>query len=174
MAVQIPQTSVTVSPQVAYAGLVGDGAPVVAASLANANASAEIPFGCMVKRHATSFDLCDVLGATSDKLAGIVIHAQDYQRTNELGSTGIKPKTVMSVLEQGHIWVVCDEAVVPGDAVRVRTSAAGGGLGTFRKSAVAGNSINISTFAQWVDYDSTSGLALLSIDMRQSASAVAD
>jgi hypothetical protein len=107
----------------------------------NAEASALIIPGRLVQENATGNGVLN-LTAANNLLAGIVIHEHSFVRDVETvlspAPGGVNPGKMMSVLEAGEIYVITDEAVTPADPVRFRISAAGGGLGTFRKTAAAG------------------------------------
>lgn len=156
----------------AFAGMLADSKFSDIVSYIQAEASAEIPFGSMVK-HGTLDGDAKALAATSDKLAGIVVHAHNYAKDTELGTTGLKPKAQLNVLRSGRIWVAVEEAVAVGGAVRTR-AVAPGTLGVFRTTADAGKSIDISKFARFLTSTSGAGFALLEIDMSGAANATAD
>lgn len=131
-----PQTSVVVQQAVAFAGLAADTASMRdAKSYTNAEASAEIPFGLLVIQ-GTAADEAKIPSAQADVGVGIVLHSHAYQKDNELGTTGLKPKVVMSALTRGRVWVTTDEAITLASLPRVRMS--GAGAGTFRATASAG------------------------------------
>lgn len=170
----MPQTSVSITPSVAFAGMVGDSELTKnARSYVSAEASAEIQFGIMVKQ-GTGDDQCLLPTATTDKFVGVTLHSHAYDKDTELGTLGLKPKVAVNALQQGTVWVVVDEAVSPADAVRVRVTSAGGAVGTFRKTAVGGQSVNISGFARWLSTTTGAGLALLQLDMSGRQSGTAD
>lgn len=137
-------------------------------------ASAEIPFGVMVKRGAADGDV-QLLTATNNVLAGIVVHQDGLQRDVQIGSTGIKPGVSLGVLQQGCIWVYSETAVNPTTAVRVRAVAAGAEVpGQFRATADTTDTVDISAFARWRSTTAGAGIAQLEIDMNGAAGAVAD
>lgn len=175
----LPQTSVA-NPAIAVAGMLADdslGKDVL--SKINGEASAEIPFGVMVAKGSAD-DECLKLAATSDKLVGVVVYGPAYARsvgstTLELGTTGLTPNTLMDVLNVGRIYVFPEEAVTPASAVRVRAVAAGAEVaGAFRATADSTDCIDISKFARWLTSGSSTVPAVVEIDMRNAALAVAD
>lgn len=150
---------------------------------ANAEASAEMPFGIMVVRDTVNSgqeDNCILLPHTSAAaaaplLAGITVHQHTFAKDTQLGSTGVKPTNALAVLRRGRIYVLPEESVSPGDAVRVRVVTAGAEVkGAFRKSADATDCVDISKFAQWVTSGSSSVPAVLEIDMVGQSQATAD
>jgi hypothetical protein len=166
------QTSVSVQQGIAFAGMVGDtGQMADAKSYTSAEASAEIPFGLAVVQ-GTNPDEALIPAANTNLLLGIVLHSHAFQKDNELGTTGLKPKVVFSVRTRGRVWVTVDEAVALTDAVRVRMS--GAGAGTFRKTSSAGVTKDISKLARWMSTTSGAGVALLEIDVNNRAEGTND
>jgi len=110
----------------------------------NAEASAEIPFGTVVK-HGTLIGDALQLTSTADRLAGVAIHRYNYVPGIEVNATtgDLLPNADFDVLEYAGsgIMVTVDEAVTEASPVRVRVTAAGGGRGTFRTGAVAAATI---------------------------------
>lgn len=180
MTVQIPQTSVSTTISAPYAGLVSDVGNKHIASGVSAEASAEIPFGVAVLRDATNKDTGRVLPHTSAavsaaRFAGVIAHSHAYAKDSELGTVGLKPKTTLQVMERGRIWVLPEEAVTPGDAVRFRAVATGGEqAGRFRTTADATDCVNISSFARWVTSGNSTTPAELEFDIVNAALATAD
>lgn len=160
----------------AQAGTIADPSFVKHAdSLRNDHASAEIPFGVMVAASSDPGDGALPLTATDNVLAGIVVYDHAYARLAELGDTGLKPDVVMTVLKRGRIYVLPEETVVPGGAVRVRAVVTGSEVaGAFRTTADSTDCIDISAFARWVRGGSSSSPAVLEIDMLFAQTAVAD
>jgi hypothetical protein len=161
-----PQTSVSIQQGVAFDGMLGDASMLKdCRSYVNEEASAEIPFGVMVAQ-GTGDDGCLKLAATSDKLIGIVVHSHSYQKDNELGSTGLKPTVVLSVLTRGKIWVPVEEAVTPASDVLVRAVAGGSEVaGAFRDTADSTDCIDISSWARYLTSTTAAGRALLEFDV---------
>lgn len=167
-----PQTSVSQTQGGPFAGMLSSSHPDQSDSYVSEEASAEIPFGTMVKQ-GTAENGALKCTATSNVLAGIVVHSHGYAKDTELGSTGLKPKVNLRLLQKGRVWVPVEEAVVPGDAVRVRVVAGGGETaGAFRKAADSTDCIDISKFARWITGGSS--VAELEIDLSNRASGVAD
>ncbi len=140
--------------------------------------SAEIPFGVMVCQ-GTEDDgvllLHTSAAAMATKLKGVSVFGQGYAKNTELGDTGFKPKCTFDVLNKGRVYVLVEEAVAPGDAVRVRAVAAGLEVkGAFRTTADSTDCVDISAFAKWIRGAAEDGLAVVEIDMTSSALAVAD
>lgn len=174
------QTSVDY-PDIAIAGMLADSDPASRIEgRVNREASAEIPFGVMVVRDGTYKNdgavKCHTTAAASEQiLAGIVVHQHDLAQPEELGDTGVKPKAVLRLLRRGRIYVLPEETVTVGDAVRVRAVAAGNEVaGAFRTTADGTDCIDISKFARWVRGGSTTVPAVLEIDMVGAGNALAD
>src|SRR5574343_1394729 len=103
------QTSYTLSPAAAYAGLV-DRADLVVAKL-QGEASAEIALGYAVKLHATERNLVVLPSAQGDKIYGIVCRTHIYSQTVDIGTTGAKPGAGLNIMRRGRIWVTAEDAV---------------------------------------------------------------
>lgn len=151
----------------------------------SSEATNQIAFGTCVKEGATKGVNCLALaGQASTVLVGIVPYASAYQVGKELGTVadangnlGLLPLVDVSIKRRGQLWVQIDEDVSAGDAVKVRTAAVGGGVGpgTFRKTAVGGNTIDLSKFAKWVGVNLlANGFGLLEFDFTMSAGATND
>lgn len=184
------QTSVSSALAIGVAGL-SVGSDNKSRPKVSAEASAGIPFGVMVAIDATNEDGGAVLLNTSaaamaanGKLAGVVMFDHNYDRTSELDTDGnLKPKTSFEVMTSGRCLVRVEDAVDPGDAVRVRVvtgGAAGYGAagaetkGAFRAAADSTDCVDISKFAQWRSSAAIGELAELEFDMTMVALAVAD
>jgi hypothetical protein len=170
----VPFTSVQQSTAGVFAGMLADGHPTEFDSFVSEEASAEIPFGVMVKQ-GTADNGALKLTATSNKLVGLVVHTHGYAKDNELGSTGLKPKTTLKVLTKGRAWVKVEEAVTPSSAVKVRAVASGGEVaGAFRDTADSTDCIDCSAFMRYVTSAAADGFAMVDIDMSGRNDAVAD
>lgn len=128
----------------AFAGMKADLTFDYVRSYAQAEASAEIPFGVAVMQGATDNSALLPTSATTSKFLGVVLHSHVYDST-QLGDTGVKPKNVLSVLSRGTVYVQVEEAVVVGDRpfVRYATGAGGSQKGAFRKSADTATAVEL-------------------------------
>lgn len=170
----VPFTSVKQAIGAAIAGMLADTKLVEIDSFVSEEASAEIPFGVMVKQ-GTADNGALKLTATSNKLVGLVVHDHSYAKDTELGSTGLKPKTTLRVMTKGRAWVTVEEAVTPASAVKVRAVAGGSEVaGAFRDTADSTDCIDISAFARYLTTAGAGELALLDLDMSGRNDAVAD
>ena len=174
----MPQTSVTAMPEAVEGLLADDSLTKDCLPATSEEASAEIPFGVMVCQ-GTEDDGVLLLNTSSasmaTKLKGVTVFGQGYAKPQELGDTGFKPKCTFDVLNKGRIYVMVEEAVAPGNAVRVRAVAAGAEVkGAFRTTADGTDTVDISKFAKWIRSAAEDGLAVVEIDMTMSALAVAD
>lgn len=173
------QTSVTY-PDIAFPGMVADNGQTHRVGKRNAEASAEIAFGLAVVRDATDKDGSVVLPHTSAAAAaplleGIVTSQHIYDPDLQLGDTGVKPGLIVYVARRGRVYVTPEQAVAPGDAVRVRVVATGDEKkGAFRKDADSTDCVDISAFAQWRTTGSATKPAELEFDFLHAKSAVAD
>ena len=168
------QTSVASAMSLPFPGVIIE--ELLSCTLTSAEASAEIPFGVMVQGGASD-DLALLLaGAAATDLMGIVGHSHRFAKTNELGTSGLKPKVTFKGLRKGTLWVISEEAVTPQSTVRVRHTAGAGGttLGQFRVAAVANETFNISSFARWRTSANALQPAKLEIDMTNASGVTAD
>lgn len=136
----MPQTSVSASMPKAFPGMKGDSRKDGHdRSYYNSEASAEMPFGICVAQGSAD-DAAILPAAASAKLVGVIIHSHTYDSRVDFGTTGLKPKTTLSVMSKGSIWVLVEQAVTRGDIgyVRIGTSANDGTKtqkGAWRKDA---------------------------------------
>lgn len=162
------QTTYLARMPVAFAGMKADSGEDDCVTRANAEASAEIPFGVAVCRQTTSDTKVILPAASGDiaNLAGVVVHSHEYAPNVEIGTTGVKPKVPMAVMQRGRIWVTVEEAVAVGDRafVRFATGAGGSQKGAFRKSADTATAAECKGMV-YRSAASASGLAILEIDM---------
>ena len=144
------------------------------ATRVSTEASAEMRFGIMVAESATERG-CELINASNDVLAGIVVHSHAYAKPEQVGDTGIKPKQPVGVMQIGAIWVLTEgTAPIKTDHVRVRAVAAGAEVaGAFRVAADSTDCIDITAFAHWTGRVGTN-CAEVVIDMTNRALAVAD
>jgi len=176
----MPQTSVADNMTVGIVGALADANLASVDSRVNEEASAEMPFGIMVVRgtdKATDALLLHTSAAASDSLlAGVVVYSAAYAKPEELGDDGVKPNMTVGLLQKGRIYVLPEEAVAPGDAVRVRAVVSGSEqAGAFRTTADdTDDCIDISKFARWITSGSSTVPAVLEIDMSGAADALAD
>jgi len=175
------QDAVATSPAVGVAGDIADLSTVKSGLIDAATseeASAEIPFGTMVIQGTGDhgcLKLHTSAAAMEQLLLGIAVRSHDFARGSELGDTGLKPGATFGVGRRGRFWVVPEDAVAPGDPVRVRAVVAGNEVkGAFLTAADSTDAIDISAFAQWKTSADAGELAVVEIDMTNSALAVAD
>jgi hypothetical protein len=175
------QTAYTVAPPAAYAGMLADDTDNDIMTLANTEASASMPFGIVVAFKTTSpaSDRDAILpSATQQKLAGVLVHSHDYERTftlpdgttaGELDSTGIKPGAEIAVLWRGTVWVKVQQAVVVGDRLFVCHTAnavytAKGQVGNADESS---NTVDATAIGRFTSSAAAGGLAKLQVDFSQ-------
>ncbi len=175
------QDEVTTSPAVGCAGDIADLSTMKSGLIDAATseeASAEIPFGTMVIQ-GTGDHGCLQLNTSAasmeQKLLGIAVRSHDFAVGSELGLIGLKPGATFGVGRRGRFWVVPEDAVSPGDPVRVRAVVAGNEVkGAFMTAADSTDAVDISAFAQWKTSADAGELAVVELDMTNSALAVAD
>lgn len=161
------QTSYTDTTAAALEGQLFDLSMKVADTFVNAEASAELPFGRMCRQGTLDADAL-VLSATNQTLAGVLLHSHNYSKDadGDLGATGVKPKTPITLLQKGRFWAKPVDAVVKGGVVHVQCITNGGALaGMFRGTADGANTVNASAYARWLTSAAGGALAVLEIDM---------
>lgn len=159
------QSSVSEQANYPTSGTVQAAEPGNPRSYTSQESSAEIPFGVCVVLASNEDEGCQLPDGSGDVPLGVVVRSEAYARGTELGDTGLKPATTMGVLRKGTIWVATEDAVDPGDAVRVRKVAGvGEQLGKFRASADS-TDCSVLTGATWLTSTSGAGIALLEVDM---------
>lgn len=181
----MPQNSVTTVYPAAFVGLNADSSDSGDnyVSRVSGEAANQIPFGVCVQQGAND-DQCLNVAGQAGHLLGIVPYAADYQINHELsqvvdanGNLGLLPGTTIQIKRRGRMWVQIDENVATGDAVKVRTAnaSAGVGPGTFRKTAVAANTVDLSKFCRWVGTNlAANGYGLLEFDFTMEANKTLD
>ncbi len=144
------QTSVTDVMTIGFPGMLSDSSRTKdVASKTSEEASAEIPFGVMVKQ-GTEDDGVLLLTSIADLLVGVVLHSDEYLKDLQLGDDGLKPGTTMGVLVAGRCLVRVEDAVTPASGVFVRAVAAGAEVaGAFRGTADSTDCINITDYAKF-------------------------
>lgn len=91
------------------------------------------------------------------------------------GNLGIMPGGELRIKYRGDVYVQITEDVDPTLGVRVSIDSTGGGIGTFRASASAGHTIDLSKLAVWRGtFTAAGGFAWLSFDARLIGLATAD
>ncbi len=89
------------------------------AARVNAEASAGIPFGLMVKRGTDENEVV-LISALADAMDGIATFGHSFAKPQELDTDGIQPGTVFDVLQRGRIYVAPEADVARTDKVYVR------------------------------------------------------
>jgi hypothetical protein len=110
-------------------------------------ASAEIPFGAFVVQSAAptlpgtatapNVPTAKLPAASGDNFGGggIVLHSHWYDKRLQLGTTGVKPGNLLTVVRRGRLWVNGEVALAITDAVYARYTASGGNTpGNFRNN----------------------------------------
>lgn len=144
-------------------------------SYVSAEASAEVPFGQMVKQGATDRAFLRLTSGTTQAILGVLVQSQGRAKPTELGTTGLKPKMTGGIMRRGRCWVTIDENVTPASPVRVRVTDTGGTAGTFRTSSSAGNTVLISSWARFTGtFTAAGGVAELELDALNSVVSTAD
>lgn len=133
------QTSVPTNQSSAFAGMLADISDADVRTFVSEEASAEMPMGAMVAQGAGS-DGAVLMASAASVPVGVVLHSHQYSKGTygELGSTGLKPKTCLNILNKGKAWVTVENAVSVNAPAYVRHTANGAGKlqpGAFRADA---------------------------------------
>lgn len=159
------QTSYGTTRTKAIEGALADDGPHDVIPLYNAEASAEIAFGRGVKQGTTD-DGALLPTAQADKIAGITLHTDQYA-AEELGTTGMKPKAVMSILRRGRVWAMARSAVTPGDRLYVRAVSSDTGFetkGGLEDAADSTDMVDCTAQGVWRSTAAQGELAVLEVD----------
>ena len=169
------QTSVALAPAIAFAGQIADGVAFDAITLVNAEASVSMPFGAIVAYMVSSptSDKAAILPAASTaRLAGVLLHKHNYERTwtmpdgsvaGELDSVGLVVGVTFSCMMKGHVYVTCEGGCVVGDKLWVRYAT--GTLGAARSSdAGSSTCIDATTRGTWLSIAADAKIAKLAVD----------
>lgn len=167
------QSSVALAPSIAFAGMLADGANNDMITLRNSDA-VSMPFGAIVafKVSAPATALDAILPALSSaKLAGVLVHKHNYERTytlpdgtvaGDLDSVGLVVGVSFSALRTGRIYVTCEDGCNVGDKLWVRYS--GGTLGAARSTDAGGSTcIDATTRGTWLSVATAGTIAKLSV-----------
>jgi hypothetical protein len=148
-----------------FPGMKADSGDDDCRTFAQAEASAEIPFGVMVVQGAAQGQAVLPVDANS-KPVGVVVHSHEYAKDTELGTTGLKPKTAMAVMNRGRIWVTVENAVAVNGDVYVRHTAGAGGTqkGAFRADADTATAMRVRG-ARFLSATAGAGIARVELDM---------
>lgn len=157
------QTTYTKVPAEAFPGMLADSGPNRMVSRALEEASA-IDFGKPLRAGTDPAVQVLLPSAASQDFQGIGVHRHSEQARTS-GAAQSQPKENMDVLREGHIFVLVEATVVPGDSVAYRHTTAGpldpGGWGPL----VDANTTDISAFARWEKGASADGIAILALNM---------
>lgn len=160
------QTVITTTMSAGFAGQL-DGMDHDIATGIQAEASAEMPFGAGVVRASGGDDNVKLPSAVTDNVRGVISHSHVYDKDQQLGTVGVKPKNLVNVVRRGRIRVKVEEAVVPGDRAYLRY-AGSGDKGAWRKSAVPGETIDCTAEAEFQTTAGVNGFAILDVDFTNS------
>ena len=118
-----------------FPGMLGDAGPTRTVSAINAEASASFPAGIFVAEGSsdTSGRQALLQADGNAKLMGVVVNVATRE-----DDADIAPNYSADVLEEGAIWVLCEEAMAVGNDVYARHTA--NGAGKLQKGAVRNDS----------------------------------
>jgi hypothetical protein len=177
-----PQTSVSTAPAIGVAGQI---ATLNSAEMAqvdsctNAEASASIAQGLAVVQGTGDRD-GKIPSAQNGVLIGVAAFGHAFARSygsvvGQIDENGYTPGTSFPLLKRGVIIVTPTENVNPALPVRVQMIAnTGKAAGTFRTTADAAKSVDISAFAKWRSTGTAGNPTELWVDFNNAGLAVAD
>lgn len=162
----------------AFAGMIADLSwGVVKDTFVQGEASAEIPFGAFVVQSAAAslpgsasapnVPTAKLPAASGDYFGGggVVLHGHWYDKRLQLGTTGVKPTNLITVMRRGRVWVNAEEALARTDDVYVRYTAAGGlTVGNFRNDADTSKALKLYG-CRFLTETTAAGLIVLELDL---------
>jgi hypothetical protein len=126
-----------------FAGVYDANMPYHIDSYFNEEESASIAFGLLVIQGSADDGALLVDDGTNDPV-GVAVHSHRYQQDDvSLDSDGLKPAATFGVIRDGKVAVTFEDAVSPGDTVRVRHGGVGD-VGGFRVAAAAGETVPLN------------------------------
>jgi hypothetical protein len=126
---------------VGFAGMLADSGDNRVESYVQGEASEEIAFGWGVVQGTEgtppAADKAIKPVDANSKVVGIVLHSHNYHPDVELGTTGVKPKAMLSVLKKGVVYLYVEDTVVKDANLYLRYTANGAGklVGQWRSDA---------------------------------------
>lgn len=122
------QITYATAPAGAFAGMRVPSPGDIVEGRIQGEASAVVPFGYAVKRHASDATKAILPTAETDKILGLVCHSHEYMESTSYDSTatppGVKVGANLNILRRGKIWVLAEDAVTTaGDRGWVRCTA---------------------------------------------------
>jgi len=159
------QTAIKTVADKAFPGLSGDiGSDTHTRSLAMEGGTVKFGHGMVVGTDPLT--QAKLPSAAGERLAGVLLF---QQQTQDAAAADLVAGEVGSLMRKGRVWVVTDEVVAPGDPVFIRHSpGATSDLGSFRNDADTVATVDKAEAvpsAEFLEYDATSGVALLEINL---------
>lgn len=162
------QTSVNFQAEV-FAGTLVEDEPHMVESAVNAEATASMPFGLLVKKGTNDRDA--LIATSTGTPLGIVLHSQGYAKAygdfaGEVDTVGVVAGVQLNVLRKGVCYVLLSEnSITPASAVRCYVVAdTGHALGTFGKTADGGKTTLLAN-ARFLDSGGAGDRVRLYVDM---------
>lgn len=139
----------------------------------NAEASAGMPFGCVV-RQGTLDDAALILTTSGQVLtAGVGVVVRDsFDPDTQLDASGyLKPTQRFRVVRRGRIWMPAEKAIAITASVFVRTDGMAGSelAGDVRDDADTNGADDCSHFMRFVSSVGAAGLVLVEVDFTNRA-----
>ena len=113
-----------------------------------------------------------VAPGSGGEVVGVLLHSHAYAKDpgGDLSLTDpalLHPKSVVSALRKGRVWVKVGENVAAGDRAWVRTDT--GHKGEWAKSSIAANAIDCSKQARYMTTATSGNMAVLEVDFTNKA-----
>lgn len=113
-----------------FAGMLANSKLKTASSYVQGEASAEMQFGIAVAQGTASAvqgtpDKAILMVDANSKVVGVHLHSHSFAPEYDMGTTGVKPKRLISVLEEGEVYMLCESDCTKGNAAFVRHTANG-------------------------------------------------
>jgi len=156
-----------------FAGMKSDARDDTVESYVQGEVSAEIPFGVAVAQGTASAqsgtpDKAILMVNGSSVVVGVHLHSHNFDRETQLGTSGVKPQNLISVMRKGQVMMVHEGAVTKGQPCFVRHTAGGGGSqkGVVRADADTATAVSTAalTFAE-TKASLGDGLVLVNVDL---------
>lgn len=165
---------VTVTARVAYTPFTFSGSGTGVTTATTAGGTPALPgtfigFGVGLVYTSTGGVRLPAAGDAAALFAGVSVRNQVIENQAEFGiAQGYPPNRMMSVQQNGSIYVATEGAVNPtlGVLLRLTASTSGSPAGSFASVGNAlsgGTTVDISSYARWLDTLTTAGIARLSV-----------